>query len=275
MQKTIKFYKISAAGNDFIMIDNRKNVMPADPAPLAKILCQRKFSIGADGLILLESSDKADFRMRYFNADGSNAAMCGNGGRSIVRFAQVLGAPSKKMIFETDAGIVHAELVSDNIKLKLYEPKDVKLDFNVALEKKQFGVSFINTGVPHVVVITTDLDKTDVVGLGRMIRYHKDFAPDGTNVDFVQMKDEHTIYVRTYERGVEDETLACGTGVVASAIISGLKTLVKSPVDCITRGGDTLRVSYTLNSSMDFVSPVSNVYLEGPAEVTFTGEVII
>ena len=275
MQKVIKFHKISAAGNDFIMIDNRQNVMPPDPAPLAKILCQRKFSIGADGLILLENSDKADFRMSYLNADGSHAAMCGNGGRSIVRFAQLLGAVSKKTAFETDAGIVHAEFVGDNIKLKLYEPKDVKLDFNIVVDRKEFGVSFINTGVPHVVVITNDIEKTDVSGLGRAIRYHKDFAPDGTNVDFVQMKDDHTLYVRTYERGVEDETLACGTGVVASAIISGLKTLVKSPVECITRGGDTLKVSFSMNSSMDFLSPVSNVYLEGPAEVTFTGEVVI
>ena len=275
MKKNISFYKISAAGNDFVMIDNRKKLLPKNTGQIAQKLCHRQFSIGADGLILLEPSKSADFRMRYFNADGSAAAMCGNGGRSVARFAHLLGAASKKMVFETEAGLVKAEILGRIVRLALYEPKDVRLDFPLKVEKKEFDASFINTGVPHTIIYVNDIEKLDVAGLGRMIRYHRQFAPAGTNVNFVQKKDEHTIVVRTYERGVEDETLACGTGVTASAIVSGLKGLVTAPVKCVTRGGDTLTVAFTINDAGDFLSPVSNVYLEGPAEVSFTGEVEI
>jgi diaminopimelate epimerase len=257
------------------MIDNRKKALARNLPELARKLCNRKFSIGADGLILLEDSKPSDFRMRYYNSDGSVAAMCGNGGRSIARFANLLGAASKKMAFETDAGLVKAEILGKNVRLSLYEPKDVRLDFPLKVEKREFDVSFINTGVPHTVVFLNSIEKADVLSLGRMIRYHREFSPAGTNVDFVQKKDEHTIMVRTYERGVEDETLACGTGVTASAIVAGLKGLVKPPVNCITKGGDTLSVSYTINDAGDFLSPVSNVYLEGPADVSFVGEVEI
>ncbi|MBN1824082.1 MAG: diaminopimelate epimerase [Endomicrobiales bacterium] len=271
--KKINFCKITAAGNDFIMIDNRKKAMPRDLPSAAKKLCHRQFSVGADGMILLENSVKADFRMRYFNADGSAAAMCGNGGRSISRFAHLLGVAGKKMVFETDAGLVRSEILGKNVKLGLYEPRDARIDFTLRVERREFDVSFINTGVPHTVLFVNDIEKADVVSLGRMIRYHREFAPAGTNVNFVQKKDAHSIWVRTYERGVEGETLACGTGVTASAIVSGLKGIVKPPVDCITKGGYTLRVSYGINEEGDFVSLVSNVYLEGPAEVAFRGEV--
>jgi diaminopimelate epimerase len=179
------------------------------------------------------------------------------------------------MAFETDAGVVKAEILGKLVRLALYEPRDVRLDFPLKVEKREFDASFINTGVPHVVIYVSGIEKLDVSSLGRMIRFHRQFAPEGANVNFVQRKDDHTIIVRTYERGVEDETLACGTGVTASAIISGLKKLVKPPVSCITRGGDTLTVSYAINDASDFLSPVSNVYLEGPAVVSFTGEVEI
>jgi diaminopimelate epimerase len=275
MKKGIKFYKISAAGNDFVMIDNRKKALPRNVSAFAKKLCDRKFSIGADGLILLESSKSSDFRMRYYNSDGSVAAMCGNGGRSIARFAHILGAASRKMSFETDAGPVKAEIFGRTVRLALYEPKGVRLDFPLKVEKREFDASFINTGVPHTVIFLNSIEKADVESLGRMIRYHREFAPEGTNVNFVQKKDDHTIIVRTYERGVEGETLACGTGVTASAIIAGLKGIVKPPVKCVTRGGDTLTVSYSINDAGDFLSPVSSVYLEGPAEVSFVGEVEI
>lgn len=273
MKKTVEFYKISAAGNDFIMVDNRKRIVPRNVSQIAARWCDRKFSVGADGLILLEESKKAGFRMRYFNSDGSPAAMCGNGGRSFARFAHLLGAAPKKMTFETDAGLVKAEILGRNVKLWLYEPKDARLDFTLKVERREFDVSYIDTGVPHTVIFVNDIDKADVVSIGRMVRYHREFAPAGTNVDFVKKKDNHTIYVRTYERGVEDETLACGTGVTASAIIAGLRGSVVPPVDCITRGGYKLRVSFTLNEAGDFLSPVSNVSLEGPAEVAFRGEI--
>jgi diaminopimelate epimerase len=271
----IKFFKISAAGNDFVMIDNRRKIMPRNVSDIARKLCHRQFSIGGDGMILLEESKRADFRMRYFNADGSAAAMCGNGGRSIARFAHILGVGGKKMNFETDAGLVHAEIMNKNVRLWLYEPKDARLDFPLKVERREFDVSFINTGVPHAVIFVNDVEKADVATIGRMVRYHREFMPAGTNVDFVEKKDQHTILVRTYERGVEDETLACGTGVTASAIVAGLRGMVMPPVDCHTRGGHVLRVSYQMNEDGDFLSPVSNVYLEGPADVTFKGEVEI
>ncbi|MGA2090073.1 MAG: diaminopimelate epimerase [Endomicrobiales bacterium] len=271
--KCIEFYKISAAGNDFIVVDNRKKILPRAVAPLAQKWCERKFSIGADGLIVLESSTSSQFRMRFFNADGSSASMCGNGGRSIARFAHVIGVAPKKMTFETEAGLVNADIIGKTIRLGLYEPKDTRLDFTLKVEKREFDVSYINTGVPHTVIFVNDIEKLDVVNIGQMVRYHRAFAPAGTNVDFVQKKDEHTISVRTYERGVEGETLACGTGVTASAIIAGLRGMVKPPVQCITRGGFTLKVSYAINEGGDFLSPVSNVNLEGPAEVSFKGEI--
>ena len=275
MAKTVRFFKISAAGNDFILVDNRKKSLPKNVSALARAWCHRKFSIGADGIILLEDAKKAHFRMRFFNSDGSVASMCGNGGRSIARFAHLLGVAPAKMTFETDAGQVNAEILGKNVRLRLYEPKDVRMDFPLKVEKREFDASFVNTGVPHTVIFVNDVQKVDVASLGRMVRYHRAFAPAGTNVDFVQKKDAHSILVRTYERGVEDETLACGTGVTASAIIAGLKGMVEPPVNCLTRGGYNLRVSYTLNEEGDFLSPVSNVHLEGPADVSFCGEVTL
>jgi len=272
MVQKIKFVKISAAGNDFILLDNRKRHHLKNLQSIARKLCHRKFSVGADGLMALEESAKADFKMRFFNSDGSPAAMCGNGGRSIARFANMIGVAGKSMVFETDAGLIHASILGKVVRIRLSEPKDAKLDFPLKVEKKEFNASFINTGVPHTVIYVNDIEKADVLSLGRMVRFHRQFAPEGTNVNFVQKKDEHSIYVRTYERGVEGETLACWTGVSASAIISVIKGLVRPPVKCITRGGYVLKVSLHRNDEGYFLSPVSNVFLEGPADVAFRGE---
>ncbi|MFA7074739.1 MAG: diaminopimelate epimerase [Endomicrobiaceae bacterium] len=269
-QNDIQFYKLTAAGNDFVLIDNREKIIPEDKhSSLAAKLCDRRYSIGGDGLILLEKSDIADFRMRYYNSDGSHASMCGNGGRSIAKFAYELGAVKKNMKFETDAGLITAEIKSDTVvNLALYNPKDLKLDINLQAEGKQFEVSCLNTGVPHAVIFVDDVEKIDVVKYGRAIRFHKEFSPSGTNVNFVQITDNNTILVRTYERGVEDETLACGTGVTASSIISVIKKKVISPVHIITRGKDNLFVSCLTDGLK-----ISDVYLEGPALVSFTGTV--
>lgn len=273
--RTIPFVKISAAGNDFILIDNRKKILPRNVPAIAKKLCHRKFSVGADGLMLLEESKKADFKMRFFNSDGSCASMCGNGGRSIARFAHILGAASATMDFETDAGMLQAKILGKNVRLRMSEPRRARLDFALRVDKKEFDVSFIDTGVPHTVIFVNDVEKADVVTLGQMVRFHRSFAPEGANVNFVQKKDAHSIKVRTYERGVEDETLACGTGATASAIVAGLRGMVKPPVFCHTRGGYVLKVAYNLNEEGDLLSPVSNVYLEGPADVSFKGEIYV
>ncbi|AKL98141.1 diaminopimelate epimerase [Endomicrobium proavitum] len=268
----INFSKLTAAGNDFVLIDNRENIISAkDYQSLAVKLCDRKYSIGADGLILLEKSSSHDFKMKYLNSDGSHASMCGNGGRSIAMFAYEIGAAKEKMIFETDAGIIAAGIIpGSRVKLDLYNPKDLRRNIKLEIEGEKFDIDFIDTGVPHAVIFVDDIEKPDVFKYGRAIRLHKEFAPAGTNVDFVQPTKDNTILVRTYERGVEGETLACGTGIIASAIISGLKGLAESPVKVIARGGDNLSVSFKTEAEK-----ITNVILEGPAIISFTGVVNI
>ncbi|MCA6071134.1 MAG: diaminopimelate epimerase [Endomicrobium sp.] len=268
----VKFSKLTAAGNDFVLIDNRKNIVAKkDYSNIAKKLCNRKYSIGADGLILLEKSAAKDFKMKYFNSDGSHASMCGNGGRSVAKFAYSLGVVDAKMTFETDAGIINAEILPcDNVKLDLYDPKDLKQNIKIKVDKKKFDVDFINTGVPHAVIFVDDVENINVFKYGREIRRHKTFAPAGTNVDFVEVAKDNTLLVRTYERGVEDETLACGTGVTASGIISVLKGFAKAPVNIIARGGDKLSVSLRNTNNI-----VKNVVLEGPAVISFKGIVAV
>jgi len=269
------FYKMSGGGNDFVIFDNRKKTLPEDYSALAKKVCHRKFSIGADGLLVLEEAPSADFRMVYYNADGSRAEMCGNGARCIARFANVLKAAPAKMKFETDAGTVGAEVGEESVKVTLVNPKDMRLDFPLKMDdQKEFNASFINTGVPHVIVMVTDAEKISVDELGRKIRYHRDFAPAGTNANFVQLVDAHHLAVRTYERGVEEETLACGTGVTAAAVVFGAKKLVESPVDCLTKGGETLRVHFRITETGQRKA-ITDVVLEGPATVSYHGEVIL
>jgi diaminopimelate epimerase len=265
----INFSKLSAAGNDFVLIDNRNNIIPKEDYPyIAKKLCDRKYSIGADGLILLENSKNQDFKMKYFNSDGSCACMCGNGGRSIAKFAYDLGLVGSKMVFETDAGVVNAEvLVQDRVKLNLYAPKDLRQNMKLQVEGKTFDADFINTGVPHVVVFIDDIKSIDVFKYGRLIRHSETFSPQGTNVNFVQVLEKNKLFVRTYERGVEDETLACGTGITASGIVSVLKGFTKSPVNIVSRGGDELSVSFGIDSNLQ----INNVVLEGPAVISFRG----
>jgi diaminopimelate epimerase len=268
----IEFSKLTAAGNDFILIDNRENIVTGEKyQDLAKKLCDRKYSIGADGLIFLEKSAGNDFKMKYFNSDGSHAAMCGNGGRSIAKFAYCIGAAKEKMVFETDAGIINAEITgSGRVKLDLYNPSDLRRDLKIDADGKIFDADFINTGVPHTVIFVDDIENADVFKYGRAVRFHKTFAPAGSNVNFVKAAGGNTILVRTYERGVEGETLACGTGVVASAIIAGLKGFAKSPVHIIARGGDELNVSYQYDGQN-----ITAAVLEGPALITFEGKVDI
>jgi diaminopimelate epimerase len=268
----ITFSKLTAAGNDFVLIDNRSDkIARQNYQTLAKKLCDRKYSIGADGLILLEKSISTDFKMKYFNSDGSHASMCGNGGRSIAKFAYEMGAAKEKMSFETDAGVINAEIFSQNkVRLNLYVPKDLKRNLKVLAEDKEFIIDFINTGVPHAVIFVDDINDIDVLKYGKIIRFHKEFAAEGTNVDFVEVAKDNTLLVRTYERGVEGETLACGTGITASGIIAVLKNLVKSPVEVIAKGKDKLSVSLkVLNDE------ISDVSLEGPAVIAFIGEVDI
>jgi len=265
----IEFFKMSGSGNDFILIDNRDGSLAVDNLPaFVKTVCQRKVSVGADGLIVIENSDRADFRWRFFNADGSEVEMCGNGGRCAARFAVIKGIAGEKLSFETVAGIIDAEVKGDVVKLRLTDPHSLKADFFITVGEGPIEVNFINTGVPHVVRYVEDLDRVNVINTGRIIRYHEHFQPGGTNANFVEVVDTRTIRIRTYERGVEDETLACGTGAVASALISAWKGLVESPVDVRVKGGEILRI-YFRKTDRGF----EDIYLEGKAKVVYEGHV--
>ena len=264
--KIIKFTKMVATGNDFVVVDNRKPYLVSRISYLAKKLCDRKLGIGADGLILLEKSKKCDFRMRIFNPDGSEPDMCGNGSRCIALFSNNEKIAERNMSIETGAGVLLANVRGSNVKINMTDPKDLHLGLDLKIDNKTYKLNHINTGVPHVVCFADDIDSLDLFTLGRAIRYHRAFMPEGTNVNIVETKTKNSIYVRTYERGVESETLACGTGSVASAIISGITKEFKSPVKVHTKGGD-LKIYFKEKNKI-----LSNIFLEGRAEEVFKGE---
>jgi diaminopimelate epimerase len=263
--KKIDFTKMVASGNDFVVTDvQSKNSKVKSLNNLARKICDRKYGVGADGLLVLEKSGVADIRMRIFNADGSEAEMCGNGARCVA-----LWAKSKVIKIETKAGIIDAEVKGESVKIKLTNPKDIKLDIPIRINNRPLKVNFINTGVPHTVIFVEGLDKIDVPNLGRQIRFHGKFAPAGTNVDFAQVLNRSSIKVRTYERGVEDETLACGTGAVASALLYAMRYPLYATrrVNVVTKSGETLKVYFE-----KVRNKFSDVWLEGKAGIAYKGE---
>ncbi len=264
----ISFTKMNGTGNDFIIIDHRRPFLSKEiAAEFARLVCRRKFSAGSDGLILIEESEKCDFQWQFFNADGSEAEMCGNGARCAARFAFTTKIAQSSMTFQTLAGVIEAEMVGDNVKIKLTPPCDLQLDQELSLLGENRLVHFVNTGVPHAVCFVDSIGDALVAEEGREIRFHPHFQPAGSNVNFVQV-DKDRILVRTYERGVEGETMACGTGAVASAIIAAMIGQAQSPVDVITSGGDKLVVHFTLEQESQ---EVRDVYLEGPAAFVYQG----
>jgi diaminopimelate epimerase len=266
----LRFTKMDGAGNDFILIDNRAGDVHLNRNQIAR-LCDRHRGIGADGVLLLENpSNHADFRMRYFNADGGEAEMCGNGARCFARFAQKMAGAEEKLSFETPAGVISAELAGDLVTLRMTEPTDLRLGVPLSLGSQKRVVHFINSGVPHVVVPVAQVGDVDVPREGSTIRHHEMFSPKGANVNFIEKRGPDKIAVRTYERGVEDETLACGTGVVASALIFAATENVKEPITVIARGGDELRVAFERTDKQ-----FRNVALTGPAEFVFEGTIEI
>ncbi|RMF95756.1 MAG: diaminopimelate epimerase [Candidatus Schekmanbacteria bacterium] len=263
----IKFSKMTGSGNDFILIDLFNQQLPEDDLPnFAKKLCHRSLSLGADGLILIEKSDIADFKWRFYNSDGSEAEMCGNGARCAARFAYMNGIAGKKMAFETVAGIISAEILDNEVKVALTSPKDMKRNITIDLEDITIDADFINTGVPHTVVFVNELEECRIEEIGRKIRFHKLFEPAGTNVNFVEEMSSDSIKIRTYERGVEGETLACGTGAVASAIFQFLKGGEVSPVKVLVRSGEKLKVYISKNNSK-----IDKVFLQGTTRLICEG----
>ena len=268
----LHFTKMNGAGNDFIVIDNREQKIKLTPEQIAK-LAHRQRGIGADGVMLLIpcASKKADWAWDFYNADGSVAAMCGNGSRCFARYIQkVTGTKKEEITFETLAGVITGRFYGERVTVNLTKPKDLRIGDKVALKGGTAEVHFCNTGVEHAVLIVKDADQCMVQSIGSEIRYHQHFAPRGTNANFVQILGPNSIRVRTYERGVEGETLACGTGVSASALVTARLHKFTSPIKIQVQGGDILEVSFDEKDG-----EFSNVKLNGPADFVFEGTVEI
>jgi len=266
--RSLIFTKMVASGNDFIVLKSFSSKV-LKLKVLARRMCDRKFGIGADGLLLLEKSRVADVKMRIFNADGSEAEMCGNGARCVALY-KVTMSPCHhvtRVTLQTKAGIIESQVHKDSVKIKLTDPRNIRLDIPIKVRGRLLHVNFVNTGVPHAVIFVNGLQNIDVAVLGREIRYHKEFAPAGTNVNFVEAMDKDSIAIRTYERGVEAETLACGTGSSAAALIFALKSNAMSKkVNVLTQSKKTLSV-YFQRKGRNF----RNVWLEGKARIVYKG----
>ena len=271
MNFPIAFTKMSGTGNDFIIIDHRQPfIAAADMADFAAKVCKRSFSVGADGLILIENHESADFQWQFFNGDGSRAEMCGNGARCAARYAYTKGIAPNKMSFITAAGLIKAEIRGNQVKLAMTPPVDTRLNTTLTIADQQQLVQFSNTGVPHAVLFVENNEQSKVRELGHEIRFHDHFQPAGTNVNFAEITSEHSLSVRTYERGVENETMACGTGAVAAALLGGLLGNLSSPVAVTTSGGDILTIYFNIIDRS--TRQISEVYLKGAATFVYEGQ---
>jgi len=265
--KPIEFWKMSGSGNDFILIDNRdEGIKEEEMGRLVERTCRRRTSVGADGVIFVAESAKYDFGWRYFNADGGEVEMCGNGGRCVSRFAFLKEIAGTKMTFETLSGPVLAEVNGRVVKVLMPKPGIASMDIDLELQHGWKSCDFINTGVPHVVVVVEDLANHQVREQGRDVRYHNRFSPEGTNTNFMTKIGPDRLAVRTYERGVEDETLACGTGAIASALVSSIRGMVNSPVKVKTRGGEELTIHFQIEGHS-----FNEVWLEGNTSIIYEG----
>ena len=268
----VPFTKMSGAGNDFIIIDHRTVLVPeAEQAGFAKRVCRRMFSVGADGLILIENSAVADFRWRFYNGDGSVAEMCGNGARCAARFAYTKGIAGSRMSFETLAGIIEAEICrndtgdDETVRLKMTTPCDFRTNLSVFLAGQEKNLSFVNSGVPHAVLFMEEEESVPVQEWGRIVRFHPLFQPAGTNVNFVVFTGPQALAIRTYERGVEAETLGCGTGATAAALLAHQRWGLPWPVEVVTRSGEVLQIN---------CEPVSgSLQLSGSAHFIASGHI--
>lgn len=265
----LTFTKMNGAGNDFVLLDNRNGKLSLSKEQIAR-LCDRHRGVGADGILVVESArDQGDFRMRYYNADGGEAEMCGNGARCFARFARkISGDSAPKISFETEAGLITAEGLEDSIKVHMGIPHSHQATQTLEVNGQSREVAFLNTGVPHAVCFVDNLKDLDIRTAGLGLRHHEVFAPQGTNANFVRVLGPSLIAIRTYERGVEDETLACGTGVCASALLHHLRTGDPSPISVRVQGGDTLEVGFEVEGDH-----FRQVTLTGPADFVFVGEI--
>jgi diaminopimelate epimerase len=259
----LKFTKISATGNDFILFDNRDGKLTGEKHDFFKGICQRRFSVGADGILLIETSEQFDFSLRYFNSDGNIGEMCGNGARASAYYAFKNNIAPAEMSFDVLGVLYRASVADDWVKLFMPPPVEIK-EYPAVLQEDEFEEGgYLNVGVPHYVIFVPDVEKIDVEKIGRKYRHHKYFFPWGTNTNFVQVVNNRTIKIRTYERGVEEETFACGTGTISSAILANKQKKIKLPMTVQAKGG-LLRVN--------FDEKVSQVELEGMVNIAYSGE---
>jgi len=266
--RMLRFTKMNGAGNDFVLLDNRAGNLTLTREQIVRV-CDRHRGVGADGVLLLERpTNGADFRMRYYNADGGEAEMCGNGARCFARYADRTAGPLEKLSFETPAGVIGAQLTGNLVTLQMSDPRDLRLGLEIPLASEKVRASYVDSGVPHVVVRVAKIEEVDLRSLGAAIRHHPMFAPRGANANFSEQRGAQSIAIRTYERGVEDETLACGTGVVASALIFAATENVSGPIDVLVRGGDTLQVNFSREGEQ-----FRDVTLTGPADFVFDGTI--
>lgn len=276
----IRFAKLSATGNDFILFDNREKFLRGDEERLFRTICTRRVAIGADGILLIEprvvngrprrlqydapgSASSALFTMRYFNRDGRESEMCGNGARATAYYAFRHGIAPAEMHFEVSGDLYHAIVTGNRVRLRMQKPWDLDLTPQALEEKRLEEGGYVNTGVPHYVLFAPDVEHVDVTGLGLKYRHHPKFQPAGTNVNFVAIDRASHFYLRTYERGVEEETLACGTGTVAAAVLAHLKKQMPFPIQVTTRGGE-------LTVYGD--APLETLELEGEVRLVYYGE---
>ena len=266
----IEFVKISGSGNDFVLIDDRESrLADIDIKKLVRYLAKRRIGVGADGVIFLRESDSASIAMRYYNSDGSEAAICGNGLRCAAYFARMLGLPAEISI-ETGAGVVHANVDGNMVTVSMPDVKLVANNVEIIIDTLPLVFDLFDSGVPHAVTMVEDVETVPVSYWGRIVRWHKEFAPEGANVDFVEVVDDNTVKIRTYERGVEEETLSCGTGAVASAVAAARKGLVKPPVSVLVKLPDTLIVNFEPK-----LPDAVNVKLKGRVDFVFEGKITL
>ena len=267
MKHSINFLKMSGSGNDFIVIDNRRQILKGiSTQNFVKKVCARGLSVGSDGLILIEKSTKADFKWRYFNADGEEVSFCGNGSRCAAYFAVLKKISGPSLTFESKKGIISAEVKKKSVKVEMMGPRLIELSKNLFFNQKKWEGHFMVLGVPHWIHFAKDIDLINVPEVGSRVRHHPEFSPEGTNADFVDILTDREIRIRTFERGVEDETLACGTGAVASVLTGHLLYNLSSPVTVYPKGNIPLTI-YFKKRDHEF----SDIFLEGDSRVIYEG----
>ncbi len=262
----LSFFKYSGCGNDFILFDNRKLIFPSDCSRIITKLCHRQHGIGADGVILLEYSTHSAYKMRIFNSNGSEAEMCGNGIRCLFKFMQQCGIQGKQQTIETLSGVLSVESEGNDVAVEMGSPREIQW----SLPLSPWVVHHLNTGVPHAVIFSNDIENLSLAEWGPQIRFHKLFAPRGTNVNFAQIAGNGIIHLRTYERGVEQETLACGTGATATALAAAKIYGLQAPVSVKVRSGDILKIDFELHGDA-----FKNVRMIGPAHHVFSGTISV